>query len=825
MAYNITQDFLEKLHQHTKDIPKLEYVRLNIPVRTVKDVAELNKYFGNIATPEIDTDSLLVKKYVYKNIKLDLNFINMYDNVKDYTIAVFAKFAGVPSYRLLETTRRSNNFSVGSHYLPFTPLGFASARALLHGEEWFEANKNMFSSSHQGTIKSWFYKLTPETKSIREVALANSRINELGAIDVYEAIYNATKDVFNSIASFATEHKAFNTVSYFDKQFAQHYGDRFYYARQLSNTVYVNDENTVFANIFNINNYHFDSSYDELQFVSETSGKLHWEYVQDAIRNNFGTFNRAYDAFLDLAYTLPMSLTLNPAEIITKPTVDDEYFSKAIPDINLFYVLNSRYISLPSLVAASKADDFKAFLQSEHDQSLTQSNVVLFYDLITHHYYPPFNTSSVNPVSGNNEYIFAKMLVYNKFSSPHRVKVSAFTFNRYLKDARVDGSECSMCSSNIVSLDINKIPSGVAYSSLDGLFNSVERTHIAEEDTFNNHPICKSCIHEYKHQMQTYNGYWNKYGGFIGPDSIADYKDNQANIEINDYDFRPNMNFVHNKLHSDDDENTLKLGVELEVDDPNYQEGGYYDDDNDWVDDDDGSTSITTHKAASMFISTLAKGQNYAYAMRDGSLNNGFEIATMPATLNAHLDPAYFDYEKAFEKLIVSGFRAHNTRTCGIHVHVDRSFFGASSKIQLYRAALMAYVIERNWQDVSRFSRRNIHSLEQWASKKELNYYVNTSDDDDLVARKFVNEYDGDKYVMFNLQHRHSFELRIFRSTLNLNTYKAILQFVDNLSRLAMTLDVTSAQQVSFKDIINYNPHPELVAYVNQRFGENYLGE
>jgi hypothetical protein len=126
---------------------------------------------------------------------------------------------------------------------------------------------------------------------------------------------------------------------------------------------------------------------------------------------------------------------------------------------------------------------------------------------------------------------------------------------------------------------------------------------------------------------------------------------------------------------------------------------------------------------------------------------------------------------------------------------------------------------------VSRFSRRKIHNLEQWAKKKNLESFITHLDSVERAADKFLVEYDNDKYVMLNTLHRNSFELRIFRGTLNLMTYKATLQFVDNLARLAKTVDVAKAQQITFKDIIDFNPHPELVAYVTERFGENYLGE
>lgn len=824
MRYNVTQDFLDKLHHHTKDIPKLEYVRLNIPVRKNDNIDKLNKYFGGFAMPAHDSEHLIVKQYTYKNIQLALQFINTYDNVKDYSIIINAKFQGSPSYRLLDGQRR-NNFDIGGHRLPFTPIGFASARALLNGIDYVNENielyEQLLTDSHLSTLHGWFASVGETSKSIHDMVVSNARNNELAVIDIYEAIFNATKDVIDAVADLAKKHRAFNTVSYFDTQFATQYG-KFYYARQLINTIYVKDFNTVQGNLFNISTYRLSTSNDESNFINEISGRLDWTHIESAVRKLPFYIDNMFLAFGNLVYTLPYALTYNPVDMIIKATDTVEYFSKAIPDINLYYISQGHYISLPSVVTASKRADFEAFIKKEHDQNLRMDNTMFNYDLITHHYFlnsSMGDTDHFNAVWNNYEYMFAKMLNHQKFFQASRVRVSKHTYETYLKNIYQKGSDCVMCSSERVSIDINTLPQGVAYNDLTELFNLPGNTTASDQSTFNDHHICTTCIHRYNSDMQLYNGFFDKNGAFIGPDSIADYKDNRANLTINDYNYRPGMNFVYK------DADDLKLGVELEVDDPNYQENGYYDDDDEWINEDDGSAQMRTDHAASMFISTLAKGKDYAYAMSDGSLNYGFEIATMPATLDAHLDPTYFDYEKAFNKVVRAGFRSHDTRSCGIHVHVDRSFFGANTRSQLYRAALMAYIIERNWQDVSRFSRRNIHSLEQWANKKQLDGYVNNTDTDEVMARKFVNEYDGDKYVMFNLQHHSSFELRIFRGTLNLMTYKAILQFVDNLSRFVMALDITSAQQVSFKDIIHYNPHPELVAYTNQRFGENYLGE
>lgn len=109
-------------------------------------------------------------------------------------------------------------------------------------------------------------------------------------------------------------------------------------------------------------------------------------------------------------------------------------------------------------------------------------------------------------------------------------------------------------------------------------------------------------------------------------------------------------------------------------------------------------------------------GSDFTYAMHDGSLDYGFEIATMPATLRYHQEVPR--YEKAFELAKILEYRSHDTDSCGLHVHMNRRFFGASRSVQNIKAAFMALILERNWEEVIRFSRRNYHSVEEWADKK-----------------------------------------------------------------------------------------------------------
>jgi hypothetical protein len=254
---------------------------------------------------------------------------------------------------------------------------------------------------------------------------------------------------------------------------------------------------------------------------------------------------------------------------------------------------------------------------------------------------------------------------------------------------------------------------------------------------------------------------------------------------IEDYDYEPGLDFFGT--------GDLHLGVELEID-----KGG------------------ENHKNANIVNGIL--GFDRAYCMHDGSLNSGFEIATMPMTLDYHMSikQRYVDAFKAATRL---GYKSHDTSTCGIHIHIDRDFFGVDRRTQKLKASYMALVIERNWADIVKFSRRSYSRMDQWARNKKLSGDIYHSDTEDDVIDKFGNKYDdGDKYVMLNTNHQETFELRLFRGTLKPTTYMATLQFVDNLARVIKACpNLAKAQQITFNDIINYRRYDELVAYVESR--------
>ncbi len=308
---------------------------------------------------------------------------------------------------------------------------------------------------------------------------------------------------------------------------------------------------------------------------------------------------------------------------------------------------------------------------------------------------------------------------------------------------------------------------------------------------------CHEC---YENRRNEYTGIVSIQGAWVSK-GFEHYIDTNHSYDltccVHEHDFKPNrFKFSYTQADVDavdvDNPRMLYLGTEIEID--GFDRRDDY---------------------ASAIINTMTKGKRLAYAMRDGSLNDGFEIGVMPATLDYHMHE--MDYANGFDTAVRIGFRAHETETCGLHVHINRSFLGDTKTEQNYRSALMALILERNWDDVVKFARRDYSHIERWADKQDLGADVYQTDTHEQLGNKMKRKYGKDKYVAINMQHNQSVEIRIFRGTLKVDTYLATLQFVSNLAHYVMQADLSSAQRTTLQDIFNFKQYHELATYAVER--------
>lgn len=240
--------------------------------------------------------------------------------------------------------------------------------------------------------------------------------------------------------------------------------------------------------------------------------------------------------------------------------------------------------------------------------------------------------------------------------------------------------------------------------------------------------------------------------------------------------YAPHLNF-----HQTESDDNLYLGVELEVDN-----GGQRD------------------AEAATILDIMNENENdfMVYCSRDGSLNNGIEIITAPATLNYH-KTLKTKYKKLFKRLIRDGYRSHNTSTCGIHVHFSRAFFGENEEECVTK---LLYLVERFWDEIVIFSRRDYTALEHFAKKTD------TDPKDFMRIWNKTDNHDG-RYFAVNITNKNTIELRMFRGTLNYDSFMAILYFVDSLARICKDKTNEELQSLSFADLLT----PEAKAYYDSR--------
>jgi len=194
---------------------------------------------------------------------------------------------------------------------------------------------------------------------------------------------------------------------------------------------------------------------------------------------------------------------------------------------------------------------------------------------------------------------------------------------------------------------------------------------------------------------------------------------------------------------------------------------------------------------------------NFIHFERDGSLNSGFENITQPATLEYHKSLSK-QYREMFRLLIKNGYRSHNTKTSGLHVHFNRTFFKDHEDLYVTR---LLFLIEKFWDELSKFSRRSMDSI-HWAKK----YTDNATE---IIRKEKSNNLD--RYFALNLTNTNTIEFRIFRGTLRYKTFVATLQLVDTMVRKARTITENELQSIKWEDLLEYRAVREYWETVKDR--------
>ena len=198
------------------------------------------------------------------------------------------------------------------------------------------------------------------------------------------------------------------------------------------------------------------------------------------------------------------------------------------------------------------------------------------------------------------------------------------------------------------------------------------------------------------------------------------------------------------------------------------------------------------------------------YCKHDGSLGDGFEIVSHPMSLLYHRE--CMNWEDILHTAVSLGYLSHKTTTCGLHIHCSRSFFGSGWREQENSIARIVFFVENHWNELVKFSRRQEAQLDRWASRYGI------SENTQITYQKTKNHSKG-RYVAVNLENDDTIEFRLFRGTLNFNTFLATLELVDEICRQALRLSDYETEHQSWGDFVLSIPEDkkELLSYLKAK--------
>jgi len=164
------------------------------------------------------------------------------------------------------------------------------------------------------------------------------------------------------------------------------------------------------------------------------------------------------------------------------------------------------------------------------------------------------------------------------------------------------------------------------------------------------------------------------------------------------------------------------------------------------------------------------------YLKHDGSLSNGFEVVSHPMTKEYIQNVLPL---ARLRELSDIGMRSATTRTCGLHVHINKGFFEERSS-SLYRFMSMFYRNTEEWKTLAGRSRSTYAQWDDFEATQMLRYAKG-------LRPGSPRQCNNDRYVALNLQPRHTLELRFFKGTLNPKTIQARLEAVHAVAEYSIS--------------------------------------
>lgn len=178
----------------------------------------------------------------------------------------------------------------------------------------------------------------------------------------------------------------------------------------------------------------------------------------------------------------------------------------------------------------------------------------------------------------------------------------------------------------------------------------------------------------------------------------------------------------------------------------------------------------------------------YCHIENDGSLNHGFEVVTGYTGLDVHAKQLQF-FKSPWRNV-----RSHDTRTCGLHVHIDKA------GMSLFHACKMVFFIHDsgNQKLIKDIARRANVDYAQIKNKKASYSWLKRAKSSSTPLN-YLNE---DRREALNFQNDNTIEFRLFKGTLRYETIMACLEFTYATWFFCRDTGITELTTPNFIDFI-----------------------
>lgn len=199
----------------------------------------------------------------------------------------------------------------------------------------------------------------------------------------------------------------------------------------------------------------------------------------------------------------------------------------------------------------------------------------------------------------------------------------------------------------------------------------------------------------------------------------------------------------------------------------------------------------------------------------------GFEIVTVPATLNYHRDilkKCFFDKVNSFHKDLFC------PPSCGLHVHIDQRVF-----TPLSLGLFVAFINKRSNRDfINAVANRSpTEFCRKWVLPESVPKKGKLVDCSAKAALRPERYHLGDDYhsrrrVAVNLENKETVEVRIFKASNNYNNVVRKLEFCDALVRFTRNISLREATVPAFIDFLlrkenHISAYPNLLTWLGSQ--------